>query len=182
MEERNEIVGVIQQLSNQPRSQLLDRIDAERARFVELLTSAKPDSGVAEGGDEWSLRDIARHVICVETLSKELIRSLALGKRAEFPRGALLIDEDGRPLSGYVAELQATGAALRASVADLPERVDTAITTAHPWFGELHCWEWLALHAVHLQDHVRQAEAALASDCAGAFPAGGRSQGRSAND
>jgi len=65
------------------------------------------------------------------------------------------------------------GATIRANFAAMSERflADTSkvdvsahpgATHAHPWFGPLNAWQWLAFAAVHEEIHSKQIKAIIA--------------------
>jgi hypothetical protein len=77
----------------------------------------------------------------------------------------MLLEDDGRPFAEYVAELRDVNARMLAAIDGLPtdDSINTTMTAAHPFFGELNCLEWTVFQRVHDEDHVQHAQKILAS-------------------
>jgi hypothetical protein len=73
----------------------------------------------------------------------------------------MMIDDDARPYSALVEQLEGVMHENRDAVIGLGTRAETAMTRPHPWFGELNCREWAVFQRVHDEDHIRHATAML---------------------
>ena len=120
--------------------------------------------GVSEGqgrfkpGDEWSVKEVLDHLIYATALVTERIHDLAARKA---PRPFTADSNAGRSMQP-IQELRQEMARLLEEtvtlVGSLPEGDPPPGTWEHPSLGPLNCKELIALHRLHVMDHVQQIE------------------------
>jgi hypothetical protein len=108
--------------------------------------------------DEWSMHDLARHVVSAEGGVCAAIERLSHGDAPLTERrvGGQPAD-DGASYDELVDRLRTTNARLLDIIRSLPPDADTTTTALHPFFGELNCREWAAFQRVHDEDHIQHA-------------------------
>lgn len=136
------------------RIELLDSI----SRVTEEQAAFKP----AE--DDWSIAEVALHVLDGSRRTADLIRALAYGEAPkETPQEIGAVDPARREVDSGWNELR--NDLLRDSVAfsqvfeGLPEPPAFTPTRDHPFFGPLHSRAWFVFQRVHDLDHMRQVSA-----------------------
>jgi uncharacterized damage-inducible protein DinB len=153
---------VISYLAHQGRKDvraIADVIERERQRMLEVLAAVSPEQeAFAPSPGQWSVRDVAEHVVAAERGVVEVIAGLA---GIEAPPA-------GPPAAGRsLAELRQYLVAVRAQLLALAESIpqDAALDAKHDhfFFGPLNWKEWLAFQRVHDGDHLQQIEAVRGS-------------------
>jgi hypothetical protein len=150
--------------SKQPLSALKAKLEESRRTLlgaVEGLSEAQAQFRAGSGNDEedWGVAEALRHIASVEAIMADRVRALGNGQplelKATYP--GYMEDVATRSLPELVEVLARSREALFAAVDEIDghERLDTFDT--HRRFGELNCRGWLAMHALHEQDHARQA-------------------------
>lgn len=120
--------------------------------------------GVSEGqarfkpGDEWSVKEVLDHLIHATAQVTERIRDLAAGKA---PRPVTEENSAGRSTLAIQALRKEMARLLEETVVlvgSLPEGGPPSGTWEHPFFGPLNLKETIAMHRLHVMDHVQQIE------------------------
>lgn len=127
----------------------LEGISEEQARF-------KP-------GDEWSIKEVLDHLIYATALVTERIRDLAGGKT---PRPFTADNSGGRamqPIQELRQEMMRLLGEAVVLVDSLAEGDPSPGTWEHPSLGPLNLKEMIALHRLHVMDHVQQIEKSKAN-------------------
>lgn len=156
------------------RNQATRRIHALLAQYLALARRAgvaagrrpvrvPPMLGVDENMRDWSFFMILEHNVIVNRSISAIVESLA---RGEKPTGAGAIDSktdvmpSADPGEEQVAALEASVANHIRMVAGLPRLRGTA-TTRHPIFDNLDAHGWHCMFGLHLEIHLRQAQAVV---------------------
>ena len=136
------------------RLQLLDALDGvtdEQAAFIP-----------AEG--EWSIGEVAQHVLKGSRSNLALIERLATGEDASSEG----VEPPREPAELSIAEaheeILLNGVAFSALPLRLPEPPPLDPVAPHSFFGDLHCKAWYLFQRVHDVDHAGQIAAAKAAD------------------
>ena len=123
----------------------LEGISEEQARF-------RP-------GDEWSVKEVLDHMIyATGQVVIEPIRDLSVGKA---PRPFTPDSSGGRamqPIQELRQEMTRLLEEAVVLVGALPKRNLPTGTWEHPFLGPLNLHELIALHRLHVMDHVQQIE------------------------
>jgi len=116
-----------------------------------------PQQGI-KPGDEWSIKEVLDHLIYATALITERIRDLA-ARRA--PRPFTTDNSAGqsmRPIQDLRREMARLLEGTVVVVGSLPEGNLPSGTWEHPDVGPLNLNETMALHRLHIMDHVQQIE------------------------
>ncbi|HEY8171957.1 MAG TPA: DinB family protein [Dehalococcoidia bacterium] len=160
----------MQHQATKSREAIIDLVSKSQVRYLDVISSLD-DSIAAKkpAADEWSVRELTRHVISAQDGVANIIARISRGQRpapGESPRGpGLMADDDRRPFAAYVEEVRAVNAKVLDTIRSLPSDadIDTKLTVPHPFFGELNCLEWAIFQRVHDEDHVQHSQKILAA-------------------
>jgi len=166
---RDRVRSYIQHQAAKSSTEIAALVSTSQQRFLDAVSEVGEDVAARKPApDEWSLRDLIRHVIVAERGVARLVEILPKGETADSRRAAgMQMDDDSRPFAAYVAELPGTNRQLLDAIAALGETADTTLTSTHPFFGELNCREWAVFQRVHDEDHVQHAGKILGAVAAG---------------
>lgn len=109
-------------------------------------------------GDEWSVKEVLDHLIYATALVTERMRDLAARKA---PRPFTADSSAGRSMHPIQELRQEMARLLEETVAlvgSLPEGDPPPGTWEHPFLGPVNLRELIALHRLHVMDHVQQIE------------------------
>ncbi len=155
---RARVTSYIQHQGTKSPEAIADLVRTSQQRYIDLI-SGLTDATAAKkpADDEWSLRELTRHVVTTERFVTNLIAHTARGEEPPPRPGGLgmTVDDDARPFSAWVAELQDANEKMIETILSIGESPDTTIAPAHPFFGPLNCREWAAFQRVHDEDHVQ---------------------------
>ena len=166
---RDRVVSYIQYQATKPRDAIIELVRTSQQRYLDVVaplddaaTSKKP------AADEWSIRELLRHVIKAEADVALLVEHLSRGAMpppdVTARRGAgTQIEDDDRPVAALVDELRGVNETMIAAITSLPESPDIKTKAPHPFFGDLNCLEWAVFQRVHDEDHVQHAQKILAA-------------------
>lgn len=149
-------------ISHQASKSLADlRVLAERT----AADCGRCLEGISEGqarfkpGDEWSVKEVLDHLTyATAQVTIERIRDLAAGK---VPRPFMADNSGGRATQSIRELRQEMGRLLEETVVlvgSLREGDPPPGTWEHPSLGPLTLKELIALHRLHVMDHVQQIE------------------------
>lgn len=150
----------IQHQGTKSSGALADLVRTSQQRYLDVVGAISDEVAAKKpADDEWSIRELTRHVITTETYVTGLIWHTARAQEPPPRPGSIgmTVDDDARPFAGWVAALQEANAKMIETILTLPETPDLAIKPAHPFFGPLNCHEWAAFQRVHDEDHVQHA-------------------------
>jgi hypothetical protein len=159
------VTSYIQHQATKPRDAIVDLVSTAQARYLDVIANVPGD--VAEkkpAPEEWSIRELTRHVISAEEGVTRMVAALGRGEHVD-PRSGIgaMVEDDGRPFAEYVAHLRTANAALLEAILAVPEQPDINAKMPHPFFGPLNCLEWAAFQRVHDADHEQHANKILAA-------------------
>ena len=134
----------------------IDRVSAEQAAW-------KPNP------DDWSIEEVAQHVLDGSKRVANLIVNLSQGREASLsPQEIGAVDPAQRPADAawpqLVDALIDDSRAFANLIEGLPEPPAWQPRAAHPFFGELHGRAWYLFQRVHDIDHANQVKAIKAAD------------------
>ena len=136
------------------RLQLLDALDGvtdEQAAFI-------PDEG------EWSIGEVAQHILKGSRGNLALVERLATGEDASSEG----VEPPREPAELSIAEAREeillSGVGLSALPLRLPEPPPLDPVAPHVFFGDLHCKAWYLFQRIQDTDHAGQITAAKAAD------------------
>lgn len=164
-EVRDRVTSYIQHQGAKSPDAIVDLVRTSQARYLDVI-SGLDDAVVAKkpAADEWSIRELTRHVLSAQDSVALLIHSLSRGEAPPSGRGAgQMVDDDGQPFASYIDDLRALNARLLEEIAALPAEPNLVAKAPHPFFGPLNCKEWAAFQRVHDEDHVQHAQKILAA-------------------
>ena len=163
---RARVTAYIQHQGTKTPAAIADLVRTSQQRYADLVGGISDEVAVKKpAADEWSIRELTRHVLTTERFVTGLIWHIARGQEPPPRPGGLgmTVDDDARPFSGWVGELRAANEKMLETILGLAESAETSITPAHPFFGPLNCREWAAFQRVHDEDHVQHAGKILAA-------------------
>ena len=163
------VTGYIQHQAKKSRGTIIDLVRTSQQRYIDII-STLDDAAAAKkpAADEWSVRELLRHVILAEQDVTALVTGLS---RGETPPPAITgrrgmgtqIDDDARPLSALVEQLRDINEGMIRAIEELPDSPDLTTKAPHPFFGPLNGLEWAVFQRVHDEDHVQHAQKILAA-------------------
>ena len=163
---RARVTSYIQHQGTKSKGALADLVRTSQERYVDAVPGVSDVVAVKKpADDEWSIRELTRHVVATERFVVDLIWHIARAQQPPPRPGGLgmTLDDDARPFADWVADLRAANAKMLETILDLPDAPDTSLTPPHPFFGPLNCREWAAFQRVHDEDHVQHAGKILAA-------------------
>jgi hypothetical protein len=166
---RDRVTSYIQYQATKPRAAIIELVRTSQQRYLDVV-SALDDSATSKkpAPEEWSVRELIRHVIQSEQDVAALVQHLSRGalppEDLTRRRGmGTMLDDDAKPFASFVESLRATNSAMLDAIASLPESPDLETKAPHPFFGPLNCLEWAVFQRVHDEDHIQHAQKILAA-------------------
>ena len=162
-EVRDRVTSYIQHQGKKSPSAIVDLVRTSQERYIETIGAVADDVAARKPApEEWSVRELTRHVIDAESNVSELVRLLAVGQHPDAKSGAgRMIEDDGRPFAQYVDVLRDVNARMLEAIGQLTESPNLEEKAPHPFFGMLNCKEWAAFQRIHDEDHVQHAQKIL---------------------
>jgi hypothetical protein len=164
-EVRDRVVSYIQHQGTKSPEALVGLVKTSQQRFLDVISEV-PDEVAAKTPvpDEWSLRELVRHVLDAEDSVATLVHNLSRGMGPPSGRGAgRMVEDDGGPFRQFVDQAKALNERMLYAIEGMPADPDLEEKAPHPFFGMLNCKEWAAFQRVHDEDHVQHAEKILAA-------------------
>ncbi len=141
-------------------SELWPRVCRARLELLDALSGVSDEQAVfAPAPGEWSIREVADHILNSSCSVRGIVASLASGKEPDpsgvepAPSGTDVSVQELRD------QLREDGIVWTAAIAGLPPRAPLAPVALHGMFGELHARAWYLFQRVHDIDHTSQIEA-----------------------
>lgn len=166
---RDRVVSYLQYQATKPREAIVDLVRTSQQRYLDVVSAVDDEAASKKpAAEEWSIRELLRHVIKAEDDVALLVEHLSRGAMpppdVTGRRGTgSQIEDDGRPLSELIEELRGVNDTMIANIRSLPEPPDLETKAPHPFFGQLNCLEWAVFQRVHDEDHVQHAQKILAA-------------------
>ena len=162
-EVRDRVVSYIQHQGTKSPEALVGLVKTSQQRFLEAIAGVPDDVAAKKpAADEWSLRELVRHVLDAEDSVAILVHNLSRGMGPPQGRSAgRMVEDDGGPFAQFIDELKALNERMLYAIEGMPEDPNLEEKAAHPFFGMLNCKEWAAFQRVHDEDHVQHAQKIL---------------------
>jgi len=162
---RERVTSYIKYQATKPPDAIVALVRESQAKLLDVIADVDEATAARKPApDEWSLRELIRHVVEAESGVARLVGRLAAGEAPDGRTGAGAVgSDDGTTFADYVHRLRETNAELIAAIEALPAAPDLEATSPHPFFGPLNCKEWAAFQKVHDEDHVQHARKILAA-------------------
>jgi hypothetical protein len=162
------VVGYIQHQAKKDRDAILTLVRTSQDKLIDVYATVDEDVATRKPApDEWSLRELIRHVISAEDGVAHVAKHIALGEDpppSASARGAgMQLDDDGRPFAAYVDQLRESNARMLGVIRDMPSAPNLEMKRPHPFFGDLNCLEWAVFQRVHDEDHIQHANKIIAA-------------------
>ena len=160
---RERVLSYIRHQGGKSREAIIALVSVSQADLLGVVSNVDERTAARQPApDEWSLRELFRHVVSAENGVASIVEGLARGVRPPGDRKAGSMVEDSSAAL-LVGRLRLANERLLAVIAALPAEPDTAAVSAHPFFGDLNCLEWAAFQRVHDADHAQHARKILAA-------------------
>ena len=158
-EARQTVISYLAHQGKKDVSAIVEVIERERRRLVGVLADLSQEQAeFVPSAGQWSIRDVAEHVVAAERGVVEVIARLA----------GVAAPPEWTPAAGQsLTKLRSHLTAVRSELLDLTQRLpqdgNLDAKHEHPFFGPLNWKEWLAFQRVHDGDHIEQIEAVRSS-------------------
>jgi hypothetical protein len=160
---RERVLSYIRHQAGKSREAVIALVSASQADLLAVVANVDEATAARQPApDEWSLRELLRHVVSAENGVASIVEGLAGGVAPAGDRktGSMIEDSSAAMLIG---RLRMANQRLLDVIAALPAEPDTATVSAHPFFGDLNCLEWAVFQRVHDADHAQHAGKILAA-------------------
>ncbi len=146
------------------RDELVARVRAVQDELLGIFAAGPGDERARyhEGAD-WSMSDLARHVIDVAERIAAQIGALGAGQTPppyNVPDGMeMQVEDGGETLEQWCSRLGGAHASVLAAIDGLPQEPDLAVTSGHDYFGQFTALEWAGFQRFHILitlDYARQ--------------------------
>jgi hypothetical protein len=167
-EVRDRVVSYMQHQAGKPRDEIIALVAKSQQRYIDVVGALSDDAASRKPSpDEWSVRELIRHVISAQRGVASLVHHLSRGAAppaSDDTRGAgNAVPDDERGFAAFVDELRAVNETMLQAIRDLPASPNLTERAKHPFFGDLNCLEWAVFQRVHDEDHVQHAQKILAA-------------------
>ena len=153
------------------RESFIAKIESERSAIQELVKSSPSDQrnkpalirrprGLEDSSRNWSVWMTLDHLRITNLAFANFIKELSEGTVPDLTVSTADVKPDPEVTEKVEKEFQNSCDALLAVLANTP-KLQTEHRFAHPWFGPLDAFGWLALAALHLGIHRGQLTAIL---------------------
>jgi len=164
-----------------PLQKIADDLAAARARLVAALSGLDDAQTMkAPGPDNWNAAQIVDHLMLAEGFTNDITKMLAGNAPATgFPSDLAEFDplpearsmeapppirpRQELPAAELITALEAMGVRTQGSFETLANVDPRAFSMEHPLFGPLDLGQWWAIHPMHYDMHIAQAQGALGS-------------------
>ncbi len=142
--------------------QLWPRVVDARIDFLDTLNRVSAEQAAWKPGpDDWSIEEVAQHVLDGSRRNADMIHNLSFGREPNLgPQGIGAIDPAQRAADldwpDLVNALLDDSRTFGNVIDGLPEPPSYEIRPSHPYFGPLHSRAWFMFQRVHDLDHVNQ--------------------------
>jgi len=160
---RERVLSYIRHQAGKSREAVIALVSTSQTELLRVVSNVDERTAARQPApDEWSLRELLRHVVAAENGVSSIVEGLARGIPPEGDRKTGTMVEDASAAM-LVGRLRMSNQRLLDVIAALPAEPDTAAVAAHPFFGDLNCLEWAVFQRVHDADHTQHAGKILAS-------------------
>ena len=133
-------------------------VSTVKSEFIEAIRDVSDaQADFRPQADDWTIREVADHMLTGSKAVAETIAQLAQGKPVERVQWT---DPARAPATASLDDLRrqiAADSVLFSKLATrFPDDISLEPTAPHSMFGDLHCRAWFMFQRVHDQDHARQ--------------------------
>lgn len=165
-----------------PLAELSANLEIERARLIDILAALGGDESTrSPGPDQWSAAQVVDHLLLAEGFTNQLTQTMvrqaeAAGDATGFPSDLDAFDplpaplgleapppiqpKQELPVKDLIEALETMRERTRSSFEALASIDPRKYRFAHPLFGELDLGQWWAIHPLHYEMHIAQAQTA----------------------
>ena len=150
--------------------ELWPRVVAGRLEFLNAISRVTEEQAAWKpSADDWSIAEVAQHVLDGSRRTFELIQSLSQGRTPNLTAqeiGGVDPEKRDAELSWeqLLSALTEDSITFATVTRDVPEPPNLERTAEHGFFGHLHGRAWYLFQRVHDQDHARQVAAIQEQD------------------
>jgi hypothetical protein len=162
------VTSYIQHQATKDRIAIHDLVRTSQDKLIAVYEGVDEDLASRKPApEEWSLRELMRHVIAAQAGVAEIAKHIALGEEPPNTSGrraaGMQMDDDGSPFASYVAQLRDVNARMLDVIRDIPDVPNIEMKKPHPFFGDLNCLEWAVFQRVHDEDHIQHSNKIIAA-------------------
>ena len=137
--------------------ELWPRVMQGRLQFLDAIHGVDEEQAdFRPAPDDWSIREVAQHVLTSSQAVAGLIAALVAGEPGpDVERADRARELASASLADLRRDLLRDSVAFSGIATRFPDDVSLEPTAPHPFFGPLHCRAWFLFQRVHDQDHAR---------------------------
>ena len=122
-EVRDRVVSYIQHQGGKSPEALVALVRTSQQRYVDVISSVSDEvASKKPAPDEWSVRELTRHVLDAEDSVSILVHNLSRGMGPPEGRNAgRMVEDDGGPFAEFVEQLKALNARMLYAIEGMPE-------------------------------------------------------------
>lgn len=151
--------------------ELWPRAMKARLDLLDALDGVTDDqAGWAPSTRDWSIKEVALHILKNSRSTRRLVRALSAGERGDTSGIEPPRETTAATIEELRVQLRDDGIEWAATLLDLPPAPPLTPTAPHSMFGELHARAWYLFQRTHDQDHrgqIDQVKAATGYPVAG---------------
>jgi len=145
-------------------SELWPRVAKARLELLDALNGVSEEHSAWDpGGGDWSIKEVAVHILNSSRNTRRLVQALSAGKSGDSSGVETPRETTDTLIEALREQLRDDGIAWSAAILDLPPRPALEPAAPHSMFGELHARAWYLFQRTHDQDHRGQIEAVKAA-------------------
>ncbi len=118
----------------------------------------------APSEDDWSIKEVALHILNGSRNVRRLVAALSVGTTAEVSGIEPPRKTTDATVTELIEQLRDDGIEWTVTISGLPERPALEPTAEHGMFGDLHARAWHLFQRVHDLDHMNQIAAVKQHD------------------
>jgi uncharacterized damage-inducible protein DinB len=135
-----------------------------RVNLLECLRKVSEEEGDwAPSADDWSVKQVAHHILNSSRSVQRVVRALSIGETADSSNIEPPRETTEASVNELIEQLRDDGIEWTSVIAGLPPEPPTQPTSEHPMFGQLHARAWFLFQRTHDLDHVGQINAIKAT-------------------
>jgi uncharacterized damage-inducible protein DinB len=140
-------------------SELWPRAAKARLELLDALEGVDDATAAwSASADDWSIKEVAHHVINGSRNTRRLVRALSADETGDSSNIEPPRQTTDALMDTLRTELREDAIEWAATTADLPPSPPLAPTAPHSMFGELHARAWYLFQRTHDLDHKGQIE------------------------
>jgi uncharacterized damage-inducible protein DinB len=141
-------------------SEIWPRAIKARMQLLDSLEKVNDEQASWAPSDEnWSIKEVALHILNSSRSVRQIVHSLSEGKDADSSGIEPPRKTTDAPVAELYDELRDDGIEWTVAITALPQMPPLEPTANHSMFGDLHARAWHLFQRVHDLDHMNQIEA-----------------------